>query len=127
MAPSSAYASAPKNASTPLKIQTATIHGAEGRLRATRFGTRKMPAPMMVPTTIAQESSSPNLRGSSRADCISAHHATAQVPARVNSLTAARHLGERSYLRKRRDGHGSAHGPACDLNHNFAVWQGYGL
>ena len=32
-----------------MKIQTAMIQGAEGRLRATRLGTTKMPEPMMVP------------------------------------------------------------------------------
>src|SRR5512141_1459064 len=52
------------------------IHGSEGRLRATRFGTTKIPDPMMVPTTMAAESSSPNLRGSSPAGCMSAHDGT---------------------------------------------------
>src|SRR5215813_12342750 len=65
IAPSSAYASAPKKESTPVKIHAPTIHAAEGRLRATRLGTRKIPAPMMVPVTIAAESRRPSLRGRS--------------------------------------------------------------
>src|ERR1043165_8426041 len=65
IAPSSAYASAPKNERTPVKIQIAMIHVAEGNCCATTFGTRKIPAPMMVPTTIAVESHSPSLRGRS--------------------------------------------------------------
>src|SRR5690348_14690449 len=65
IAPSSAYASAPKNDRTPVKIQMATIHGAEGNCLATTFGTRKMPAPMIVPTAIAAESHRPSLRGRS--------------------------------------------------------------
>jgi hypothetical protein len=37
----------------------------DGRLRATRFGTRKMPPPIMHPATIAMESVSESCRASS--------------------------------------------------------------
>ena len=41
------------------------MSGAESRLRATRFGTRKMPEPMMVPATMATASINRNWRGNS--------------------------------------------------------------
>jgi len=37
----------------------------DGRLRATRFGTRKMPPPIMQPATIAMESVNESCRASS--------------------------------------------------------------
>ncbi len=37
----------------------------DGRLRATRFGTRKMPPPIMIPITIAIESPSESRRANS--------------------------------------------------------------
>src|ERR1035438_4023943 len=49
--PSSAHASAPMNEITPAATHTPMIADAEGKLRATRFGTRKMPPPIMIPTT----------------------------------------------------------------------------
>src|ERR1035437_5843755 len=55
-APNSAHASAPRNEIAPANTQTAMIIGADGTLRATRFGTRKIPPPIMIPTTIAIES-----------------------------------------------------------------------
>src|SRR6185436_20908233 len=64
-APSSAHASAPKKDVTPARVQTARIKGVDDRLLATRLGTRKIPPPMTMPTTMARESNSPSLRGSS--------------------------------------------------------------
>src|SRR6516225_8437422 len=64
-APSSAHANAPKNEITPASIHTLMINDIESKLRATRFGTRKMPPPIMIPTTIAIESPSESRRTSS--------------------------------------------------------------
>src|SRR5688572_9463437 len=52
-APSSAQASAPKKDATPAKIHTERMAGVDERFRATRLGTRKIPPPMTMPTTIA--------------------------------------------------------------------------
>src|SRR5882724_1270646 len=70
MAPSSAYASAPKKVSTPVRLHTPRIKLAEGRLRATALGTRKIAEPITVPIRIAVASTRPSLRGSS-AFCMS--------------------------------------------------------
>src|ERR1700689_4544929 len=64
-APSSAHASAPKNETTPAKIQIPRIQAAEERFCAIRFGTRKTPAPITQPITIESASTRPSARGSS--------------------------------------------------------------
>src|ERR1700735_3518948 len=63
-APSSAPARAPTNESAPANPQTAIIIGTDGTLRATRFGTRKIPPPIMIPITIAIESPNESRRAS---------------------------------------------------------------
>src|SRR5581483_10716409 len=63
-APSSAQASAPSSEIAPAAIHTARIAGADGRLLATRFGTRKIPPPIIIPTTIAIESTRERRRAS---------------------------------------------------------------
>src|SRR5579859_1023693 len=68
MAPSSAYASAPKKVSTPVRLHTMSISPADGRLRATALGTRKIAEPITVPIRIAVASTRPSLRGSSAFD-----------------------------------------------------------
>src|SRR5262245_37338520 len=70
IAPNSAYASAPKNESTPAATHTAMMTEPEGRLRAIRFGRTKMPEPMTIPMTMAVASSIPSRRGSASAALI---------------------------------------------------------
>ena len=60
-----AQASEPKNEITPAKTQTPRIAGPDFISRATRLGTRKIPAPITMPTTIDIASSKPSLRGRS--------------------------------------------------------------
>ena len=63
MVPSSAQASDPKNEITPANIHTPRIAVADLICRATKFGTKKMPAPITMPITIDTASTKPSLRG----------------------------------------------------------------
>src|ERR1022692_915932 len=65
IAPSSAYANAPKNEMTPAITQTTRIIMGEGSSRAIVPGTMKIPTPMVVPITIQVESSRFSSRGRS--------------------------------------------------------------
>src|SRR6266568_3858564 len=65
IAPSSAYAKAPKNEMTPAITQTARIIMGDGNSRAIVPGTMKIPTPMVVPITIQVESSRFSSRGRS--------------------------------------------------------------
>src|ERR1051326_6775437 len=53
IAPSSAYVTAPNHDSSPPTIHTRKTVDADPVASIMRFGTRKMPLPMMTPTTIA--------------------------------------------------------------------------
>src|SRR4029077_4345196 len=65
IAPSSAYANAPKNEMTPAITQTARIIMGDGSSRAIVPGTMKIPTPMVVPITIQVASSRFSSRGRS--------------------------------------------------------------
>src|SRR5262249_47984074 len=65
MVPSSAQASAPKNEITPANAQTPRIAAGDFSSRATRLGTKKIPAPITTPITIENESKKPNFQNNS--------------------------------------------------------------
>src|SRR5881392_211195 len=65
MAPSSAYANAPKNEMMPVIIQMARIMEGDGSSRAIEPGTMKMPTPIVVPMTMEMASNRFNWRDSS--------------------------------------------------------------
>lgn len=56
---SSAQTSAPKNVSTPASSQTSSIPRTSGTCRLISDGCTKIPAPMMIPATIAVARMSP--------------------------------------------------------------------
>jgi hypothetical protein len=53
--------------------------GPDPRLRATRFGTKKIPPPITIPITIATESASDNLRGNPSMRKILSHRRDAEI------------------------------------------------
>src|SRR6266568_1358448 len=69
IAPSSAYAKAPKNEMTPAITQTPRIIMGDGSSRAIVPGTMKIPTPIVVPITIQVESSRLSSRGRSAGAC----------------------------------------------------------
>src|ERR1019366_6475271 len=60
IAPSSAYVSAPASATTPPSVHTPSTHGALGRARAVSAGVKKIPLPMIPPTTSSAAEKSPS-------------------------------------------------------------------
>src|SRR5437868_2860945 len=63
-AASSAYAIAPAKASAPPSTQTSRMARASETSPATRIGTKKMPPPMTLETTMAAASKGPSRRSS---------------------------------------------------------------
>ncbi len=67
MAPNSAYVMAPNSDSNPPTIHARYTSDDEPTSRIISRGTRKMPLPIMVPTTIAMAWLAPSTRGKSAA------------------------------------------------------------
>ncbi len=71
-----------------MNTQTPTIRPGDERFRAMRFGTRKMPEPIIVPTTMVTESSSDKRRGSSSSDMPYMIFSTQGIPMTVRWVFA---------------------------------------
>src|SRR5208337_1893735 len=94
-APSSAYDSAPKIESTAPTIHAANTIETERPSRAISAGFRKMPVPIIVPTTIAAEAHGPSPRTNSRRFSLIFLRPNSQPPSLARLSPANRHPAAR--------------------------------